>query len=148
MHSRLGRREADPQLWVNKLTVVVLTLTLLYLIVGIPEFNHSAATDIPTDAVDPIHRFAWLGLFAAAMPVAAKRWRETIGLLAACWPLVLLYLYFAISVSLGAGPRRVTPPLHPVGHASGSDGNSHQWIETRRDLAHPRCNGLHHRRHG
>jgi exopolysaccharide production protein ExoQ len=104
MHSRLGRREADPQLWVNKLTVVVLTLTLLYLIVGIPEFNHSAATDIPTDAVDPIHRFAWLGLFAAAMPVAAKRWRETIGLLAACWPLVLLYLYFAISVSWALDP--------------------------------------------
>ena len=98
-HTNTGSQE-----WVNRLTIAVLTLTIIYLIVGIPDFRRDQAVDLATDAVDPVHRFAWLGLFAAAMPVAAMRWRETLGLLRSSWPLLLLYAYFAASITWALDP--------------------------------------------
>jgi exopolysaccharide production protein ExoQ len=94
----------DSQAWVNRLTIVVLMLTLLYLIVGIPEFHHDFAADLTTDAVDPVHRFLWLGLFAASLPVGWARWRQTLALLRASWPLLLLYAYFFASTFWALDP--------------------------------------------
>ncbi len=103
---RGGRSQAntDSQPWVNRLTIVVLTLTLLYLIVGIPEFHHDFAADLTTDAVDPVHRFLWLGLFAASLPVGWARWRQTLALLRASWPLLMLYAYFFASTFWALDP--------------------------------------------
>ena len=101
-----SQTNTDAPAWVNRLTVVMLTLTLIYLIVGIPDLNHSAAADVvATDAVDPIHRFAWLGLFAATLPVGAMRWRATLALLRASWPLMLLYAYFGASTFWALDPE-------------------------------------------
>ena len=94
----------DPQPWVNRLTVVVLMIVLLYIIVGIPDFNRTQDVDLQTDAVDPLHRFAWIGLFGAALPVAAVRWRPALRLLRASWPLLLLYGYFGLSITWALDP--------------------------------------------
>ena len=97
-------QDVDTQPWVNRLTIVVLTIVLLYIIVGIPDFNRSAEADLQTDAVDPLHRFAWIGLFAASLPIAAVRWRQALRLLLASWPLLLLYTLFGLSIVWALDP--------------------------------------------
>ena len=94
----------DTPVWLYRLTVAVLLLVLIYVIVGIPEMSRSAEQDLQTDAVDPLHRFAWIVLFAAALPVAAVRWRQALRLLAASWPLLLLYAYFGLSIIWALDP--------------------------------------------
>ncbi len=91
---------ADP--WVNRLTLVVLTLMLLYAIVGIPEFDRDTA--LATDHVNPLNRFVWLGLLAMSVPVAAARWRTVLALMRSSWALLLLYAYFAASVAWALDP--------------------------------------------
>ena len=100
------RIEPETQAWVNTLTVVLLFLTIYYFIAGIPEFHHAdtGGAEVSTDAVDPVHRFAWVGLFAAAIPIAWMRWRQVFGLLAGAWPLLLLYVYFACSITWALDP--------------------------------------------
>ncbi len=99
-----GRTNDDTPEWVNRLTIALLMLVLIYIIVGIPELNRSDGADMDTDAVDPLHRFAWIGLFAATLPVIAMRWRQTLRLLQASWPLLLLYAFFGLSVSWALDP--------------------------------------------
>ncbi len=88
--------------WVNRLTITVLTLMLLYAIVGIPEFNRDVAQS--TDYVNPLNRVIWLGLLGLAAPVAIARWRAVLGLMAGAWPLLLLYAYFVASVGWALDP--------------------------------------------
>ena len=82
--------------WVNRLSTVVLTLMLLYAIVGIPEFNRNVVLEA-TDYVNPLNRVIWLGLLALAAPVALARWRTVLALMVSAWPLLLLYAYFTAS---------------------------------------------------
>ena len=98
------RRGDDTPDWVNTLAIAVLMLVLVYVIVGIPVFTRSEEADLQTDAVDPLHRFAWVALFAAALPVAAMCWRPTLRLLQASWPLLLLYALFGLSVTWALDP--------------------------------------------
>ncbi len=88
--------------WVNRLTIVVLTLMLLYAIVGIPEFNRDVA--VATDYVNPLNRIIWLGLLGLAAPVAMARWRTVLGLMGSAWPLLLLYGFFIASVFWALDP--------------------------------------------
>ena len=81
--------------WVGQLATGVLACTLLYAIVGIPEFDRDRVN--ATDYVNPLNRWIWLGLLTLAMPVAVVRWRRITRLLAASWPLLLLYAYFGLS---------------------------------------------------
>ena len=99
-----GAMQNTTPVWVNRLTIVLLMLVLAYSIIGIPEFTRAQEADLQTDAVDPLHRFAWIGLFAASLPVAAARWRQALRLLAASWPLLLLYGYFALSIGWALDP--------------------------------------------
>ena len=88
--------------WVNRLTIVVLALMLLYAIVGIPEFNRDVA--VTTDYVNPLNRVIWLGLLGLAAPIAVARWRNVLSLMGAAWPLLLLYGYFIASVFWALDP--------------------------------------------
>ncbi len=87
----MAKRQTDR--WVGNLATAVLACTLLYAIVGIPEFDRDRVN--ATDYVNPLNRFIWLGLLALAVPVAVVSWRRIVRLLMASWPLLLLYAYFA-----------------------------------------------------
>ncbi len=95
--------------WVNRLSIVVLALMLLYAIVGIPEFNRDAALD--SDYVNPLNRIVWLGLLALAAPIGLVRWRTVSVLLAASWPLLLLYAYFYATTFWALDPDASTRRL-------------------------------------
>ncbi len=99
-----GTADTDTPVWVNRLTIVLLTLVLAYSIIGIPDFSRSQDAALETDAVDPLHRFAWIALFAASLPVAAMQWRQSLRLLVASWPLLLLYAYFGLSIAWALDP--------------------------------------------
>ncbi|WP_158746786.1 O-antigen ligase [Acidisphaera sp. L21] len=88
--------------WVNRLTIVVMSLMLLYAVVGIPEFNRDVL--VATDNVNPLNRVIWLGLLGAAAPIALVRWRAVLELLASSWALLLLYAFFALSVGWALDP--------------------------------------------
>ncbi len=94
--------DANEAPWVNRLTLTVLTLMLLYVIVGIPEFDRDTA--LATDYVNPLNRVIWLGLLAMALPVAVMRWRAVLALMRSSWALLLLYGYFAVSVAWALDP--------------------------------------------
>ena len=93
---------AQNEAWINRLTIIVLALMLAYAIVGIPETDRDTA--LSTDHVNPLNRIIWLGLLAAAAPVAMARWREILGLLRSLWPLLALYFYFACSTVWALDP--------------------------------------------
>ena len=99
-----GETRVDTPAWVNRLTIVILMLVLVYVIIGIPVFNRSGDPALQTDAVDPLHRFAWLALFVASMPIAAAKWRSSLRLLVSSWPLILLYAYFGLSITWALDP--------------------------------------------
>ena len=104
-----GASPREDDAWVNRLAVVVLTLMLMYAIVGLPEFDRDAA--LSTDYVNPLNRIIWLGLLALSLPVAMARWRPVAALLWSLWPILLLYGYFALSTNWaldpGASTRRI-----------------------------------------
>ena len=93
---------AQSDAWINRLTIIVLTLMLAYAIVGIPEADRDAA--LATDHVNPLNRIIWLGLLAAAAPIAMARWKEITRLLRSLWPLLALYCYFALSTTWALDP--------------------------------------------
>jgi O-antigen ligase len=97
--------------WVDRLAVVVLTLMLLYAIIGIPEFNRDAIAALSTDYVNPLNRFIWLGLLGLAVPIAYMRWRMILHLMRGSWALLLLYAYFGASVTWALDPDAATRRL-------------------------------------
>jgi O-antigen ligase len=88
--------------WVDRLSVVVLAFTLLYVVFGIPGENRIDTSQ--TDRVSPLNSWIWLALLASAMPVLQRRWREVLALLKASWPLLALFFYFALSVTWALDP--------------------------------------------
>jgi O-antigen ligase len=101
---KTGQTQAqDGEAWVDRLSILVLTIMLLYAIIGIPELNRDAA-QLATDYVNPLNRVIWLALLGLASPVAFMRWRQAVALMLASWPLLLLYAYFALSVVWALDP--------------------------------------------
>jgi exopolysaccharide production protein ExoQ len=96
------KHETNTAGWINRLTVIVLTLMLLYAIVGIPEFNRDFVAS--TDYINPLNRVIWLGLLGLSAPIAIARWRSVLDLLQASWALLLLYGFFAASVGWALDP--------------------------------------------
>lgn len=89
----MDERQTEP--WVGRLATAVLAIMLLYAIVGIPEFDRERVN--ATDYVNPLNRWIWLGLLAVSAPIAVVRRRRIGRLLAASWPLLVLYAYFGAS---------------------------------------------------
>ncbi|GBQ59575.1 O-antigen ligase family protein [Komagataeibacter swingsii] len=93
-----------PAPWINNLSLVLLSAMLLYTIIGIPDFNRDATIAAASDHVSPLNRFIWLILLAGSMPVAIMRWRLIARLALASWPLMLVYVYFILSVTWALDP--------------------------------------------
>ncbi len=94
-------REASDA-WVERLAVLVLTLALLYAIVGIPEMDRDAA--VATNYVNPLNRVIWIGLLGMSLPILTQRWREILSLVVHSWALLLLFGYFALSTTWALDP--------------------------------------------
>jgi exopolysaccharide production protein ExoQ len=106
-----GKRTPADDAWVERLAVLVLTLALLYAIIGIPTLDRDNAVTLATDAVNPLNRWIWLGLLAMSMPVLAQRWREAATLALHSWALLLLFAYFALSTTWALDPDASTRRL-------------------------------------
>jgi O-antigen ligase len=104
---RLARRD-DPAIaaradrWTEKLAALILVLTLLWVMFG--ALTDTVSDPTQTDHVNPLNSWVWLGLLAMAVPILQRRWRETAALVAGCWPLLLLFGYFALSVTWALDP--------------------------------------------
>ncbi len=90
--------------WVHRLSAWVLLLTLLYSAIGTPNFHRDALTASDTDSVNPINRFIWLALLAAALPLIRVRWSRLQDTFKAAWPLIGLFIYFTCSTFWALDP--------------------------------------------
>jgi exopolysaccharide production protein ExoQ len=93
---------AVPDGWVQPLAVTVLVLTLTYVVFGV--LSDDTTDTSQTDHVNPLNSWTWLGLLTLATPVLMRRWREVLALLRGSWPLMLLFAYFALSISWALDP--------------------------------------------
>ncbi|GBQ31425.1 O-antigen ligase family protein [Gluconacetobacter sacchari] len=90
--------------WVHRLSSWLLLLTLLYSAIGTPDFHRDALTVASTDSVNPINRFIWLALMAAALPLIRSRWTGLQDTFKAGWPLIALFVYFTCSTVWALDP--------------------------------------------
>jgi len=102
--SGIARRDdpARADRWTETLASLILALTLLWTVFG--SLTDTVSDPTQTDHVNPFNSLVWLGLLAASVPILQRRWRETVALLAASWPLLLLFGYFALSVTWALDP--------------------------------------------
>jgi O-antigen ligase len=91
-----------PDGWVENLAIGTLVLTLAYVVMGIPGMG--PPDDTATDYVNPYNSWIWLGLLAMGTPVLMRRWRPALTLALSNWPLLILFGYFAISVTWALDP--------------------------------------------
>lgn len=90
--------------WVSRLSSVILFSLLLYSVVGIPDFNRTAAVAASTDHVSPVNRFIWLGLLSLSLPLIRARWQAVLQLVRSSWLLIGLFLYFTCSTTWALDP--------------------------------------------
>jgi exopolysaccharide production protein ExoQ len=91
-----------PDQWVQPLAVTILVLALNYVVFG--GLGDSSTDTSQTDHVNPLNSLIWLGLLALALPILMRRWREVLALLQGSWLLMLLFVYFALSISWALDP--------------------------------------------
>lgn len=80
----------------------LLAATLLYVLIGFEPFQHTVVT-YGTDN-STVNRWVWLALLVIALPVLWLRRREAGRLVAAVWPMLLLYAWFAASTTWALDP--------------------------------------------
>jgi O-antigen ligase len=80
---------------IGRLAGALMFMTMLYMQIGLPEADKHVLH--PTDYVDPLNRWIWLGTFTLALPILVARGAMVGRLLAASWPLLVLDLWFALS---------------------------------------------------
>ena len=88
--------------WVQTLSCVVLILTFVYVVFGIP--GQDLTDTRQTDRVSPYNSLIWLVLLALSVPVLIRQRRDVAALLLSCWPLLLLFAYFGLSASWALDP--------------------------------------------
>jgi O-antigen ligase len=110
LHASTGTRlsaglgaAAAPDAWVEKLAFVTIVLAVGYVVTGIAGMGPSGAA-AQTDYVNPINSWVWIGLVAMATPVMLRRWRLALDLARSNWPLLALFLYFALSATWALDP--------------------------------------------
>lgn len=90
--------------WVHRLTATLLLLTLLYAVIGIPDFHRDVTISSDTDAVNPFNRFIWLSLLAMCFPLIRFRSTDFFQAIKAAGLLVALFLYFTCSAAWALDP--------------------------------------------
>jgi O-antigen ligase len=102
---RLARREesARADRWTERLAGLIMALSFLWVTFG--SLADTAGDPTQTDHINPYNSLVWLGLLAMGAPILQRRWRETVALAVGCWPLLLLFGYFALSVSWALDPQ-------------------------------------------
>ncbi len=103
---RRRRREAWIAMALRRLAYTVLVLTLLYVMIGHAPYSRGLKIDEATGGteVSPINRYAWLGLMALGAPILLLRWRRAIEVAIAAWPVVLLFVWFAMTTTWALDP--------------------------------------------
>jgi O-antigen ligase len=86
----------------DRLAAGLLFLTMLYVLIGLPEADRHVVR--PTDYVDPLNRWIWLGLLALALPILRRRRAIVLAMLRESWPLLVLYGWFALSATWALDP--------------------------------------------
>ncbi len=95
------RQSWGRQSWLQPYCVTLLVLTLCYVLIGIPGQD---ADTSQTDRVDPLNSWIWLGFLASSMPVLRQRWRPVLALVLGNRLLLVVLLYFALSVTWALDP--------------------------------------------
>lgn len=90
--------------WLHRLTATILLFTLLYSVIGIPDFHRDVTISSDTDAVSPFNRFIWLSLLAMCFPLLRFRWVDFFQTIKTAWPLISLFLYFTCSTAWALDP--------------------------------------------
>jgi exopolysaccharide production protein ExoQ len=98
----LLRRAVPEARWVERFAIVLFTLVLLYVMFGTPGDDPTDTAQ--TDHVSPLNSLIWMSFLALSMPVLMKRWREVLALTLGAWPLLVLFSYFALSVTWALDP--------------------------------------------
>ncbi len=100
------RREAWIAMALRRLASAVLILTLLYVMIGHSPYSRGLKIDEATGGTElsPINRYAWLLLMGLGAPVLVLRWRRTIEVALAAWPVLLLFVWFAMTTTWALDP--------------------------------------------
>lgn len=106
-------RQAFSETWIVAYAGVVLVAMLLYVLIGNKPYVHTVALDPLTGATEmsPINRYIWLALGAASTPLLWWRRGDLLTTAVRLWPLLLLMLWFVLtvrwSIDPGAASRRL-----------------------------------------
>ena len=96
------RRRQVSERVVTALAVIVLVVATLYLLIGESPFVRS---DIDHSAdVSPVNRYVWLSLLNLCLPILWIRRREVAALVLGCWPMLILFAWFALSIGWALDP--------------------------------------------
>jgi O-antigen ligase len=109
---RLGAeaREASRARWASNLAeglaLTVVVLTLLYVLIGNTPYDHTGPldTDASADTISPVNRYIWLALFGLAAPLFWLKRGELAAALRRTWPVLLLFVWFAITSHFAIDP--------------------------------------------
>jgi len=106
-------RHAFAERWITGWAAALLILMLLYVLIGNKPYVHTVALDPLTGATEmsPINRYIWLALGALSVPLLWLRRGALWPAFKRLWPLVVLMIWFALSIQWaldpGAASRRL-----------------------------------------
>ena len=92
--------------WLGLLGSAILTIMLLFMMIGVAPYEHEAIIDPATGIapVSPWFRLVWLALFGLAAPVFWFRRQVILEALRRVWPLVAMLVWFAITTRWALDP--------------------------------------------
>ncbi len=83
--------------WIDRLAILIFFVLILYTLVGNTPFQHEVIDTARNTEGSSLNRYIWLVLLGLSLPVLWSRFMETLGLLKAIWPLLLLYMWFGLT---------------------------------------------------
>src|SRR5581483_8227772 len=92
--------------WIGAWATLITIAMLLYTTIGPTPYDHGLTFDPLTGGavISPINRYIWLGLLGLALPILAFRWDRLLGVAPRLWPLLLLFVWFAVTTSWAIDP--------------------------------------------
>ena len=104
---RVAQRAADRDRAIEAWTFGALILTMLFILIGANPYEHTSVLDYDTDtaALSPVNRYIWIGLFVLTAPVLWLRRGQLGALIGVAWPVLALFVWFAVTVALAIDPE-------------------------------------------